>query len=50
MAFDYDPAVSDDDEAGYRFGDHVFVVDEYVSIRDEEGVMLTFKVASVEAA
>ena len=30
-------ARADDDEAGYRFGDHVFAPGEYVSIRDEDG-------------
>ena len=46
--FDYDPAAGDDDETGYRFGAHVFRPGEYVSIRDEDGVMHTFVVASVE--
>jgi hypothetical protein len=48
--FDYDPDAADDDEAGYRFGAHAFVPGEYVSIRDEEGVMHTFQVASVQPA
>src|SRR6266849_9828722 len=34
--FDYDPAAEDDDEAGYRFGNHVFRHGEYVSIRGED--------------
>ena len=46
--FDYDPAASEDDEAGYRFGAHLFRPGEYVSIRDEDGVMHTFVVATVE--
>jgi hypothetical protein len=46
--FDYDETAEDDDEAGYRFGDHVFRVGEYVSIRDEDGEMHTFRVVSVE--
>jgi hypothetical protein len=46
--FDYDPAGNDDDEAGYRFGAHLFRPGEYVSIRDEDGVMHTFVVATVE--
>jgi hypothetical protein len=49
-AFDYDPRASDDDESGYRFGDHVFAPGEYVSIRDEEGELHTFKVISVRDA
>jgi hypothetical protein len=48
--FDYDPAASDDDEAGYRFGGHAFSPGEYVSIRDEDGDMHTFLVASVTPA
>ena len=39
-----------DDEAGYRFGNHVFRNGEYVSIRDEDGEMHTFQVVSVEPA
>ncbi len=48
--FDYDGSATDDDEAGYRFGDHVFQIGEYVSVRDEDGVLHTFQVASVENA
>ena len=48
--FDYDETAEDDDEAGYRFGDHRFRNGEYVSIRDEDGEMHTFRVASVESA
>lgn len=48
--FDYNPRRADDDESGYRFGTHVFRTGEYVSIRDEEGEMHTFVVASVEPA
>jgi hypothetical protein len=46
--FDYDETTQDDDEAGYRFGDHVFRNGEYVSIRGEDGEMHTFRVVSVE--
>lgn len=46
--FDYDETQDGDDEAGYRFGDHAFAPGEYVSIRDEDGVMHTFQVAAVE--
>lgn len=46
--FDYDEAAEEDDEAGYRFGNHVFRPGEYVSIRDEDGNMHTFQVVSVE--
>jgi hypothetical protein len=47
--FDYDPSRSDDDEAGYRFGTHAFVPDEYLTLRDRNGEH-TFKVVSVESA
>lgn len=47
--FDYDGAAEDDDEAGYRFGDHAFQIGEYVSIRDEDGAMHTFVVTSLDA-
>jgi hypothetical protein len=45
--FDYDQTAEFDDEAGYRFGAHVFVPGEYVSITDEDGELHTFKVDSV---
>ena len=48
--FDYDATVSDDDEAGFRLGDHVWAPGEYVSIKDEDEVMHTFRVASVDPA
>lgn len=48
--FDYEQGVSDDDETGYRFGEHAFVPGEYVSIRDEDGDMHTFVVFSVTQA
>lgn len=46
-ALHYDVSGDDDDEAGYRFNDERFVVGEYVSIRDDDG-MHTFRVVSVE--
>jgi hypothetical protein len=47
-AFHYDiKSDAEDDEAGYRFGDHAFTLGEYVSIREEEG-MRTFKVVRVQ--
>jgi hypothetical protein len=48
--FDYEAGSTEDDEAGYRFGSHAFSPGEYVSIRDEEGEMHTFRVVSVETA
>jgi hypothetical protein len=47
---DYDRSTYADDEAGYRLGSHVFVEGEYVSIRDEDGDLHTFKVVSVRRA
>jgi hypothetical protein len=48
--FDYNPKRADDDESGYRFGAHAFRNGEYVSIRNEDGEMHTFRVVSVEPA
>jgi hypothetical protein len=48
--FDYDDTAEEDDEAGYRFGAHAFRPGEYVSIRDEDGEMHTFRVVSVQPA
>jgi len=48
--FDYNANRADDDESGYRFGAHAFRQGEYVSIRDEDGNMHTFHVASVTPA
>jgi len=46
-AFHYDiDSDEEDDESGYRFGDHAFRPGEYVSIREEEGLR-TFKVIRV---
>ncbi|SFO14214.1 hypothetical protein SAMN04488056_103317 [Cohaesibacter marisflavi] len=47
-AFTYDIDGEEDVEAGYRFGKHVFVPGEYVSIKDEDGELLTFQVSTVE--
>lgn len=48
--FDYDQSSEDEDEAGYRFASHAFVPGEYVSIRDEEGELHTFRIVSVQPA
>jgi len=48
--FDYDPNRAADDESGYRFAAHAFRQGEYVSIRNEDGEMHTFQVASVQSA
>ncbi|MCA0424618.1 MAG: hypothetical protein LCH61_15090 [Proteobacteria bacterium] len=49
-AFHYDVAGDEDDEAGYRFGAHVFREREYVSLKDQDGDLQPFIVASVEDA
>lgn len=48
--FDYDQEDSADDEPIYRLGDHRFAVGEYVTITDEDGRPLTYKVVEVQAA
>lgn len=48
-AFHYDLLGDpDDDEAGYRFGDHKFMLGEYVSIKEHDDVLRTFKVVRVQ--
>ena len=48
-AFHYDVLGDpDDDEAGYRFGNHSFRSGEYVSIKEHDDVMRTFKVMMVQ--
>ncbi len=50
-AFHYDiHGDKDDDETGYRFGDHAFIAGEYVSIMEHDDVLRTFRVVSVQAA
>lgn len=46
--FDYNETDTDDDEAGFRFADHVFQPGEYVSIRDDDGTLHTFQVVTVD--
>lgn len=48
--FDYDEADAADDEPIHRLGDHRFAVGEYVTVTDEEGRPLTYKVVEVQAA
>ena len=48
--FDYDPESRDDDESGYRFGDHVFRSGEYVSVKEADGETLPFKIIDVQPA
>lgn len=49
-AFHYDIAGDEDDEAGYRLGSHAFTEGEYVSIKDNDGELHPFIVATVEDA
>jgi hypothetical protein len=46
-AIDYDAARDDDDEAGYRLDTHRFIIGEYVSIKDSDEDMHTFRVVDV---
>ncbi len=49
-AFHYDiHSDEEDDEAGYRFGDHAFKLGEYVSVREEEGLR-TYRVTRVQGS
>jgi hypothetical protein len=50
-AFHYDVRSDDDedDESGFRFGEHVFRPGEYVSIKEEDE-MVTYRVKSVTSA
>ena len=48
--FDYDSEDTTDDEPIHRLGQHRFAVGEYVTVADEDGRMLTYKVVEVQAA
>jgi hypothetical protein len=48
--FDYDEGDAADDEPVYRLGDHRFVVGEYVTVTDDDGRPLTYKVVEVTEA
>ncbi len=48
--FDYDKDSRDDDEPVHRLGDHRFVVGEYVTVTDEDGQPLTYKIVEVQKA
>ena len=38
---------TEEDEPGYKFGDHLFKEGEYVSVLEHDGVMRTFRVTAV---
>ena len=46
--FDYDDNANEDEEPVYRLGEHRFAVGEYVTITDEDGRPLTYKVVEVQ--
>lgn len=47
-AFHYDiHGDINDDEAGYRFGDHALIPGEYISIREHDEELRTFRIVSV---
>jgi hypothetical protein len=48
--FHYDLEGDAGDESGFRLGSHRFVLGEYVSIRDSDGGLNTFRVVSVTDA
>src|SRR5690349_3374134 len=48
--FDYDQEDTADDEPIHRLGEHRFAVGEYVTVTDEEGRPLTYKVVEVQPA
>jgi hypothetical protein len=48
--FDYEDGSETVDEPVFRLGEHRFAVGEYVSITDEEGRLLTYKVTDVSPA
>lgn len=45
--FDYDASDDADDEPVHRLGEHRFAVGEYVSVADEDGRLLAYKVTEV---
>jgi hypothetical protein len=45
--FDYEGGGVDEDEPVYRLGDHRFAVGEYVTVTDEDGRPLTYRVVDV---
>lgn len=48
--FDYDDEDTADDEPIHRLGEHRFAVGEYVTVTDEDGRPLTYKVVEVSPA
>ena len=48
--FDYDDSNDVDDEPVHRLGQHKFAVGEYVTVTDDDGRPLTYKVVEVQLA
>ncbi len=48
-SFDYEDEGPAEDEPVHRLGDHRFAIGEYVSVTDEDGRPLTYKVTEVTA-
>jgi hypothetical protein len=48
--FDYDDSAASGEEPVFQLGQHRFAVGEYVSITDEDGRLLTYKVTDVTPA
>jgi hypothetical protein len=48
--FDYDDTDTADDEPIHRLGEHRFAVGEYVTVTDDDGRPLTYKVVEVAPA
>lgn len=46
--FHYDPEADEDDEAGYKLAQHTFNIGDYVSIRDDDGELHTFRVVAAD--
>lgn len=46
--FDYDEDRDDDNEAGFRFSEEMFRLGDYISVREDDGEMHTFRVTRVE--
>jgi hypothetical protein len=46
--FHYDIDGDEDDEAGYKLAQHTFNLGDYVSIRDEDGELNTFRVVAAD--
>lgn len=46
-AFDYDPTKTSDDEPGFKLDKHTFAPGEYVSIKEHDGHLRTFRIVAV---